>query len=232
MNDELKVRTHHSSPDVYVRKTFSTNPIATLQLSQIAHPLVAMTALTIQLNSIIDLTDQQFYTLCQANREVRFERTATGELIIMSPTGSETGNRNGRFNQRLFNWLDQDASGIAFDSSTGFKLHNGADRSPDAAWVKLDRWNLLSREQQQRFAPICPDFVVELLSPSDNLATLQAKMQEYPDNSVQLGWLINRQTRQVEIYRADRSVNVVDNPESLSGEDVLFGFTLRIAEIW
>ena len=98
--------------------------------------------------------------------------------------------------------------------------------------MKLDRWNLLSREQQQRFAPICPDFVVELLSPSDNLATLQAKMQEYPDNSVQLGWLINRQTRQVEIYRADRSVNVVDNPESLSGKDVLFGFILQMAEIW
>jgi len=191
-----------------------------------------MTALTIQLNSVIDLTDEQFYSLCQANREVRFERTTIGELIIMSPTGSETGNRNGRFNQRLFNWSDQDASGIAFDSSTGFKLPNGADRSPDAAWVKLDRWNALSQDQQQRFAPICPDFVVELLSPSDNLATLQAKMQEYLDNGVRLGWLINRQTRQVEIYRADRSVNVVDNPESLSGEDVLFGFILQMAEIW
>ena len=191
-----------------------------------------MTALTIQLNSVIDLTDEQFYSLCQANREVRFERTTIGELIIMSPTGSETGNRNGRFNQRLFNWSDQDASGIAFDSSTGFKLPNGADRSPDAAWVKLDRWNALSQDQQQRFAPICPDFVVELLSPSDNLATLQAKMQEYLDNGARLGWLINRQTRQVEIYRPDRSVNVVDNPESLSGEDVLFGFILQMAEIW
>lgn len=191
-----------------------------------------MTALTIQLNSIIDLTDQQFYKLCQANRDVRFERTATGELIIMSPTGSETGNRNGRLNQRLFNWSDQDASGIAFDSSTGFKLPNGADRSPDAAWVRLDRWNALSQEQQQRFAPICPDFVVELLSPSDNLATLQAKMQEYLDNGARLGWLINRQTHQVEIYRPDRLVNVLDNPESLSGEDVLPGFTLQMSEIW
>lgn len=232
MNNELKVRTHHSSPDVYVRKTSFINPIATPRSSQIAHPLVAMTALTIQLNSVIDLTDQQFYTLCQANREVRFERTATGELIIMSPTGSETGNRNGRFNQRLFNWSDQDASGIAFDSSTGFKLPNGADRSPDAAWVKLDRWNLLSQEQQQRFAPICPDFVVELLSPSDNLVTLQAKMQEYLDNGVQLGWLINRQTHQVEIYRSDRSVEVLNNPESLSGEDILPDFILQMSEIW
>ena len=191
-----------------------------------------MTALTIQLNSIIDLTDQQFYKLCQANRDVRFERTATGELVIMSPTGSETGNRNGRFNQRLFNWSDQDASGIAFDSSTGFKLPNGADRSPDAAWVRLDRWNALSQEQQQRFAPICPDFVVELLSPSDNLATLQAKMQEYLDNGARLGWLINRQTRQVEIYRPDRLVNVLDNPKSLSGEDILPGFTLQMLDIW
>ncbi len=191
-----------------------------------------MTALTIQLNSIIDLTDQQFYNLCQANRDVRFERTATGELVIMSPTGSETGNRNGRFNQRLFNWSDQDESGIAFDSSTGFKLPNGADRSPDAAWVRLDRWNALSQEQQQRFAPICPDFVVELLSPSDNLATLQAKMQEYLDNGARLGWLINRQTRQVEIYRPDRSVDVLNNPESLYGEDVLPGFILRMSDIW
>ena len=191
-----------------------------------------MTALTIQLNSIIDLTDEQFYGLCQANRNVRFERTATGELVIMSPTGSETGNRNGRLNQRLFNWSDQDASGIAFDSSTGFKLPNGADRSPDAAWVRLDRWNALSQEQQQRFAPICPDFVVELLSPSDNLATLQAKMQEYLDNGARLGWLINRQTRQVEIYRLDRSVDVLDNPESLSGEDILPGFILQMSDIW
>ena len=191
-----------------------------------------MTALTIQLNSIIDLTDEQFYGLCQANRNVRFERTATGELVIMSPTGSETGNRNGRLNQQLFNWSDQDASGIAFDSSTGFKLPNGADRSPDAAWVRLDRWNALSQEQQQRFAPICPDFVVELLSPSDNLATRQAKMQEYLDNGARLGWLINRQTRQVEIYRLDRSVDVLDNPESLSGEDILPGFILQMSDIW
>ncbi len=191
-----------------------------------------MTALTIQLNSVIDLTDQQFYTLCQANREVRFERTAIGELVIMSPTGSETGNRNGRFNQRLFNWSDQDASGIAFDSSTGFKLPNGADRSPDAAWVKLDRWNLLSQEQQQRFAPICPNFVVELLSPSDNLATLQAKMQEYLANGVRLGWLINRQTRQVEIHRPDQSVKGLNHPDSLFGEDILPGFTLQMSEIW
>ena len=191
-----------------------------------------MTALTIQLNSIINLTDEQFYGLCQANRNVRFERTATGELVIMSPTGSETGNRNGRLNQQLFNWSDQDASGIAFDSSTGFKLPNGADRSPDAAWVRLDRWNALSQEQQQRFAPICPDFVVELLSPSDNLATLQAKMQEYLDNGARLGWLINRQTRQVEIYRLDRSVDVLDNPESLSGEDILPGFILQMSDIW
>ena len=191
-----------------------------------------MTALTIQLNSIINLTDEQFYGLCQANRNVRFERTATGELVIMSPTGSETGNRNGRLNQQLFNWSDQDASGIAFDSSTGFKLPNGADRSPDAAWVRLDRWNALSQDQQQRFAPICPDFVVELLSPSDNLATLQAKMQEYLDNGARLGWLINRQTRQVEIYRLDRSVDVLDNPESLSGEDILPGFILQMSGIW
>ena len=110
-------------------------------------------------------------------------------------------------------------------------MPNGADRSPDAAWVKLDRWNLLNPEQQ-RFAPICPDFVVERLSLSDNLITLQAKMQEYFDNSARLGWLINRQTHQVEIYRPDLLVKVLDNPKSVSGEDVLLGFTLQMSNIW
>lgn len=191
-----------------------------------------MTALTIHLKSIVDLTDEQFFQLCQANQDLQFERTATGELIIMPPTGSETGNRNGRVTQQLFNWSDQDGSGVAFDSSTGFKLPNGADRSPDAAWITLDRWNTLTAAQQERFAPICPDFVVELMSPNDSLETIQAKLQEYIENGARLGFLINRKARQVEVYRPNQAAEILDNPETASGEAVLPKFKLQMAAIW
>lgn len=191
-----------------------------------------MTALTLNLNSIIKLTDEQFYQLCQDNETLRFERNSKGELIIMPPTGGETSNRNGRLNQQLFNWTDTDGTGIAFDSSGGFKLPNGADRSPDASWVKLERWNTLTPEQKTKFAPICPDFVVELLSPSDSLKDTQEKMKEYRDNSARLGWLINRKSRQVEIYRQGQDVEVLESPASLSGEDVLPGFVLNLESIW
>lgn len=191
-----------------------------------------MNSLTLNLNSVIKLTDEQFFQLCQANENLRFERTATGELIIMPPAGGETGNRNGRLNQQLFNWADTDGTGIAFDSSTGFKLLNGADRSPDAAWVKLERWNALTQEQKEKFPPICPDLVIELLSPSDNLKVAQAKMKEYRDNGVRLGWLINRKSRQVEIYRQNREAEILESPTTLSGEDVLPKFVLRLELIW
>jgi Uma2 family endonuclease len=191
-----------------------------------------MTALTVNLNPVIELTDEQFFQLCQANRDLRFERTATGELIIMPPVGGETSNRNGRLNQQLFNWAEADGTGIAFDSSGGFKLPNGADRSPDASWVTLERWNTLTQEQQTRFLPLCPDFVVELLSPSDSLKVAQEKMREYRDNGARLGWLINRKSRQVEIYRIGQEVEVLESPASLSGEDVLAGFVLNLTAIW
>ncbi|BAY79908.1 hypothetical protein NIES25_63960 (plasmid) [Nostoc linckia NIES-25] len=191
-----------------------------------------MNALKVNLKPVLELTDEQFFNLCQANRDLRFERTATGELIIMPPTGGETGNRNGRLNQQLFNWSDEDGTGIAFDSSTGFKLPNGADRSPDASWVKLERWNTLNQEQQTKFIPLCPDFVVELLSPSDSLKAAQEKMREYQDNGARLGWLINRKSRQVEIYRQGQEVEVLDSPVTLSGEDVLEGFILNLEAIW
>ncbi len=191
-----------------------------------------MTALTLNLNPVIQLTDEQFFQLCQVNENLRFERTATGELIIMPPTGGETGNRNGRLTQQLFNWSDADGTGIAFDSSTGFKLPNGADRSPDGAWVKLERWNALTQQQQTIFLPLCPDFVVELLSPSDSLRVAQEKMKEYRDNGARLGWLINRKSRQVEIYRQNQEVEVLESPVSLSGEDVLPGFVLNLELIW
>ncbi|MBW4561643.1 MAG: Uma2 family endonuclease [Mojavia pulchra JT2-VF2] len=191
-----------------------------------------MNALTVNLKPALELTDEQFFQLCQANRGLRFERTATGELIIMPPVGGETSNRNGRLNQQLFNWADADGTGIAFDSSAGFKLPNGADRSPDASWVKLERWNALTQEQQTRFLPLCPDFVIELLSPSDSLKETQAKMREYQHNGVRLGWLINRKSRQVEIYRQGQEVEVLDSPATLSGENVLQGFVLNLEAIW
>ncbi|MDZ7951373.1 Uma2 family endonuclease [Nostoc sp. DedQUE09] len=191
-----------------------------------------MNALTVNLQSVLELTDEQFFNLCQANRDLRFERTATGELIIMPPTGGETGNRNGRLNQQLFNWSDTDLTGIAFDSSTCFKLPNGADRSPDASWIKLERWDALTEEEKQKFPPICPDFIVELLSPSDSLKVAQEKMREYIDNGVRLGWLINRKSRQVEIYRQGQEVEVLESPVTLSGEDVLSEFILNLEVVW
>lgn len=191
-----------------------------------------MNALTVNLKSLIEMTDEQFFQLCQNNRELRFERNANGELIIMPPTGGETGNRNGRLNQQLFNWTDADGTGIAFDSSTCFKLPNGADRSPDASWIKLERWNALTDEEKQKFPPLCPDFAIELLSPSDSLKTTQEKMREYIDNGMYLGILINRKFRQVEIYRPGKEVEVLDSPATVSGEDVLKGFVLNLGMIW
>ena len=191
-----------------------------------------MTALTVNFNPIIKLTDEQFFQLCQVNENLRFERTATGELIIMSPAGGETGNRNGRLTQQLFNWADTNKLGIAFDSSTGFKLPNGADRSPDAAWLKLERWETLTSEQKEKFIPLCPDFVIELLSPSDTLKVAQEKMKEYRDNGTVLGLLINRKSKQVEIYRQRQEVEVLQSPTTLSGENVLPGFVLNLETIW
>jgi Uma2 family endonuclease len=191
-----------------------------------------MNALTVNLKPVLELTDEQFFQLCQANRDLRFERTATGELIIMPPTGGETGNRNAGLTAQLWIWNEQYKLGIAFDSSTGFKLPNGADRSPDGSWLRLERWNALTQEQQTKFIPLCPDFVVELLSPSDSLKVAQEKMREYIDNGVRLGWLINRKSRQVEIYRQVQEVEVLESPITLSGEDILQGFILNLKAIW
>jgi Uma2 family endonuclease len=191
-----------------------------------------MNALTVNLKPVLELTDEQFFQLCQANRDLRFERTATGELIIMPPTGGETGNRNAGLTAQLWIWNEQNKLGIAFDSSTGFKLPNGADRSPDASWLRLERWNALTKEEKTKFIPLCPDFVVELLSPSDSLKVAQEKMREYIDNGVRLGWLINRKSRQVEIYRQGQEVEVLESPVTLSGEDVLHGFILNMGVIW
>ncbi len=191
-----------------------------------------MTAFTINLHPIIEMTDEQFFQLCQANRDLKFERTAQGELIVMAPTGGETGRYNSEIGADLVLWNRQTKLGVVFDSSTCFKLPNGADRSPDLAWIKQERWDALTPEQKEKFPPICPDFVLELMSPTDNLKAIQAKMQEYRDNGARLGWLINRKAQQVEIYRIAQEVEVLQSPDTLSGENVLPGFTLDLRSLW
>ena len=189
-------------------------------------------SLSAPLNLDIDLTDEQFFQLCQNNRDLRFERTATGQLIIMPPTGSETSERNAELTYQLRAWSRQSQLGKSFDSSGGFKLPNGAERSPDASWVDKERWNRLTSAEKEAFAPLCPDFVVELMSPSDSLEKTRLKMQEYMENGARLGWLINRRQQQVEIYRPDQEVEMLQNPQFLSGETVLPDFTLDLTDIW
>ncbi|MDZ8240682.1 MAG: Uma2 family endonuclease [Nostoc sp. ChiQUE01a] len=187
-----------------------------------------MSPLTLKLDTV-DLSDEQFYHLCQNNRELKFERTARGELIIMSPVGGESGNREADLIIDLGIWNRQTGLGYTFSSSTIFKLPNGGDRSPDAAWIKRERWQALTPEQRRKFPPIAPDFVIELRSATDDLEMLHSKMQEYMDAGVQLAWLINPQQQQVEIYRQKQDVEVRNLPTQLSGEDVLPGFSLSLS---
>ena len=184
---------------------------------------------TLQLT--IDLTDEQFWQLCQKNQEWKFERTASGELLIMSPTGGETGNRNIEIAYQLQGWSRKNNLGKAFDSSTGFKLPNGANRSPDASWITIEKWESLTAEQRRKFLPLCPDFVLELRSPTDSLKKIREKMQEYIENGARLGWLINVEARQVEIYRQGKDVEILQAPTTLSGEDVLPGFIFDLTTI-
>ncbi len=181
------------------------------------------------------VTPEQFEQLARAEQLARLELTKDRELIIMSPTGGTAGRKNSRLTQQLRNWADRDGTGEVFDSSTVFVLPNGARRSPDASWIKLERWNQLTQAQQDGFPPLAPDFVIELVSPSDlknqRYEDLQAKMQEYLDNGVQLGWLIEPDTKTVEIYRSGQQVESLNNPQTLSGEDVLPGFILDLSEI-
>ena len=179
------------------------------------------------------MTDDQFFEFCQLNRDLRIEKNRFGDISIMSPAGSETGNREGRIIQQLMNWTDEDGTGIAFSSSTGFTLSTGAKRSPDAAWVKLERWNQLTPTQQEKFAPICPDFVIELRSASDNLQPLKDKMQEYiQEPGIQLGLLIDRKNRRVYIYRPGQVEECLENPDTASCDPILPRFVLNMSKIW
>ncbi len=190
-----------------------------------------MTNLTIDID-VINLSDEQFFQLCQKNRDLRFERNAKGDLIIMPPTGGETGNRNASVTAQLWLWNQRYKLGIAFDSSTGFKLPSGANRSPDASWIPLEKWQKLTSSQQQKFLPLAPDFVIELLSPSDTLKDTQEKMQEYIDNGTKLGWLINPKKRQIEVYHHRKETEILDNPQTISAEDILPNFQLDLELIW
>lgn len=179
------------------------------------------------------LNAKGFFELCQANRDLRLELTATGEVIIMPPTHSWTGKQNFGLSGQLWAWNDQTGLGLGFDSSTGFTLPNGAVRSPDVSWVSKERWEALSEiQQKEEFSPVSPDFVIELRSSSDSLKKLREKMQEYLDNGVRLGWLIDAINQQVEIYRLGRDLEVLESPTTLSGEDILPGFVLDLNKIW
>jgi Uma2 family endonuclease len=193
---------------------------------------VEIPPLVLRLTPVIDMSDEQFFELCHLNRDLRLERTSQGDLVIMPPTGGETGRMNFELTGFFGHWVQADSSGIGFDSSTGFTLPNGATRSPDLAWVKRERWEALTRQQREQFPPWCPDFVLELRSPSDALDTMQAKMQEYLDNGAQLGWLIDPIEQKVYIYRPQTPVECLDNPQIISGDPVLPGFVLELGRVW
>jgi Uma2 family endonuclease len=190
-----------------------------------------MTILTIDCQSL-DISNEQFYQLCLNNRNIRFEKNYRGDLIIMTPVGDISSNRNAGIIAQLWLWNNQNNLGVVFDSSAGFILPNGAIRSPDASWIPLIKWESIPDTEKEKFAHICPDFVIELMSPSDSLKNTQEKMIEYIENGAKLGWLINRQNKQVEIYRENQTTEILNDPRSLSGENILINFTLDLELIW
>ena len=196
------------------------------------HSEIEGSTFRLQMRPVINLTEDEFFAFCQLNRKLRLERTAQGEILIMPPSGGETGAANAEIVGQLRDWAKGEGNGIVFDSSAGFTLPNGATRSPDAAWVQRSRLAKLTPEQKRKFLPLSPDFVVELRSPSDRLTSLQEKMDEYVTNGTRLGWLIDTETRCVYIYRSGRVVECVDQPLTLSGEPLLVGFTLDLGPIW
>jgi len=179
----------------------------------------------------IGLTDDQYYRFCRDNPDFRIEMSAESELIIMSPTNMETGRKNSKINQRLSNWADQEGSGECFDSSSEFMLPNGAKRSPDASWILKARWNRLTLEEKNTFSPICPDFVIELRSPTDRVAVLNRKMEEYISNGARLGWLLDPIDNCAVIYRPGAAPERLDKPAIISGDPVLPGFKFDFREI-
>jgi Uma2 family endonuclease len=195
--------------------------------------IVASTAqLPMRIRSAIRLTDSELFELCRINRDLRIERTAEGEVVIMSPTGGATGNRNFKLIVAFGIWVEKDGTGLGFDSSTGFVLPNGAERAPDVAWVKRERWDALTPEQREKFVPLCPDFVVEIRPRSDSVDDLHAKLREYIANGAALGFLIDPYARHVHVYRPGAAVESLEDPREISGEPVLAGFVLDANVLW
>lgn len=186
----------------------------------------------LKLPPTVSISTDQFYDLCRANVDWKLERTSKGDLIVMAPTGGETGVRNSNLNLQLGIWNEKNQLGLVFDSSTGFHLPDGSDRSPDVAWVVRERWDALTPQEREKFPPLAPDFVMELMSPSDNLNDARDKMRDYIDNGVCLGWLLNRDVQQVEIYSPITEVEVLKCPVELSGGSVLPGFVLNLRNFW
>lgn len=183
-------------------------------------------------NLLKPINDDDFLKLSRENQDLQIEMTKDGDLIIMPGTGGLTGNRNARIIARAVIWAEQDGTGVAFDSDTIFRLPNGAKKLPDVSWVKNEKWNSLTREEKEKILPFAPDFLIELRSPTDSLTDLQAKMREYIENGVSLGWLIDPQSKQIFVYRPEKEAEVLDNPTEISGEPLLQGFTLNLREIW
>ena len=178
------------------------------------------------------ISDEEFESFCRHNPDVEIELTKEGELVIMPPTGGRTGIRNFSLIVVFGNWLEKDKTGVGFDSSTVFKLPNGAKRSPDLSWIKNERWEKLTDKEQEKFPPLCPDFVVELRSPSDSLINLQNKLSEYIENGAALGWLIDPLEKKVHVYRSDAETEILDNPKQVSGEPLLNMFVLNVRKLW
>ena len=186
----------------------------------------------LQLSPFVEMNDERFFEFCQANRDLRIERTAAGEIIIMPPTGWDTGNKNAEINFQLSIWAKKDGRGKTADSSAGYKMPNGATVSPDASWILKERLEKIAPNKRRKFLPLAPDFVIELRSESDSVAKLKTKMEEYVENGVSLGWLIDPIERKVYVYRPEKEVGVLENPTEVSDEPLLQGFTLNLKEIW
>ncbi len=192
-----------------------------------------MTSYAINLKPLVkNISEEDFQLLCASNPELKFETDAKGNLIVMSPTGSFTGKKNGDLFLQIGLWNRQYKLGETFDSSTGFRLSNNSVRSPDVSWMKLSKWNSLTDKEKRGFAPIDPDFVLELMSPTDDLLTTQKKMAEYMTCDIKLGWLINPDEKQVEIYRQGQDKEIVVNPSSLSGEDIMPNLIVDLSDIF
>lgn len=186
----------------------------------------------LQFSPFIEMTDEQFFDFCQVNSDLRIERNAEGEIIIMPPTGWETGDKNSEINYQLRQWTKKDGRGKCADSSAGYKMPNGAIMSPDDSWISNERLEKVSPDKRRKYLPLAPDFVIEFRSESDSLSNLKEKMQEYIENGVSLGWLIDPANKQVYVYRSNAEVEILKNPQEISGADILQGFTMSLKEIW